>query len=381
MINSQKIKRQTQFVDKWSRQYRGNGTGQFPTGFGKTYCAIQAIKRIIEKHKFINCLIIIPTQVLKLQWERILNTEIFENKEIYYFKNTEKPNINIEVCIINSAIKNNKYYNNNYDLLILDEIHRYLADSFIKIFKIPHNWIMGLSATVNRKDGRHELLKELCPVMDTITVQEAKKNEWISDYKINKIKVIPSVKNKNIIDILSKNITEILQRNGGHFKIKLSPEYSQFNKLVGQRRKLVCGDENKMFEALKIIRRVNQKSIIFFEYIEHAETFYEMLIKYEHLKPCIYHSSIPINLRKHILEKFEKGEYRTLITVKSLNEGIRVNGASMGIICAANSVPRDTIQRLGRFLGYKKGKTAKLYQMILVGTVDETWNKSNSNEI
>lgn len=88
------------------------------------------------------------------------------------------------VEIINSAVKKSE----KVDLLILDESHRIPSDSFYEIFRVRKpTLVLGLSATYERLDGKHEMLAKYCPICDVITVKEAIDNEWLSPYKEYKV--------------------------------------------------------------------------------------------------------------------------------------------------------------------------------------------------
>jgi superfamily II DNA or RNA helicase len=153
-----------QVVNRTSRQIEGlrrwrdsdfKGIAEYPTGFGKTYTAIMAIQGMVPKKGITSCLVVVPTIELKAQWEK----ELSSNK--------------VSICkvmVINSAIKEI----HNVDMLVLDEIHRYAAESFRTIFtNVTSKYILGLTATLEREDNFHEIILSYLEVFDKITVDEA----------------------------------------------------------------------------------------------------------------------------------------------------------------------------------------------------------------
>jgi superfamily II DNA or RNA helicase len=77
------------------------------------------------------------------------------------------------VEIINTVL-NNTY---EVDLLVLDESHRYASSESINLFQlVRYRYVLGLTATFERLDGRHELLTPYIPICDVITLQDALKN-------------------------------------------------------------------------------------------------------------------------------------------------------------------------------------------------------------
>lgn len=81
-----------------------------------------------------------------------------------------------QVCkveIINTIVKNTY----NVDLLVIDECHLVPSPVNIEIFQtVRYKYILGLTATLERLDGRHELLTPYMKVCDTITLKDALKN-------------------------------------------------------------------------------------------------------------------------------------------------------------------------------------------------------------
>lgn len=68
-------------------------------------------------------------------------------------------------------------YNSTCDLLILDEIHGYASDVMSQIFsRVKYSMILGLTATIERLDGKEVIIKKYAPVCDTITMEEALEN-------------------------------------------------------------------------------------------------------------------------------------------------------------------------------------------------------------
>ena len=62
------------------------------------------------------------------------------------------------------------------------------SQSFIKVFDVvTYNMLLGLSGTLERLDQRHVLLEKYCKVVDTVTVEEAIENNWLSDYREYKV--------------------------------------------------------------------------------------------------------------------------------------------------------------------------------------------------
>ena len=69
-----------------------------------------------------------------------------------------------------------------------NEVHRCLAETLIRVFSVvKYKMLLCLTATLVRVDGMHNYLLQFCPVVDTITMEEAVNNGWISTFKEYKI--------------------------------------------------------------------------------------------------------------------------------------------------------------------------------------------------
>ena len=89
------------------------------------------IDAFIAKNPQAQCLVVVPTQVLKNQW-----IEQIDERGL---------GLNVRVEIINTVVK----YDWSCDLLVLDEVHMFVADTFYKIFeRVSYKFILGLTGTM-----------------------------------------------------------------------------------------------------------------------------------------------------------------------------------------------------------------------------------------
>jgi superfamily II DNA or RNA helicase len=167
MIDEKRLKRQEEIIQKWVKGGAA-GTVEACTGFGKTYLAILAIKRFRKKYHAPEDVIkvVVPSIPLKAQWENNLRKQEVEN---------------VEVWVINSYIK----HTHTCVLLILDEVHRYASEEFSKVFEYTsYTFILGLTATLERIDGKDSLIEERAPIFDRVTLEEAKREGYVSDFRV-----------------------------------------------------------------------------------------------------------------------------------------------------------------------------------------------------
>ena len=68
--------------------------------------------------------------------------------------------------------------------------------------------------------------------------------------------------------------------------------------------------------------------------------------------------------REHIIKLFKRKDYKALVAIKCLDEGIDIPSASTGILMASSTNPREYVQRIGRIIRQEDNKTfAHLYDI------------------
>ena len=87
------------------------------------------------------------------------------------------------------------------------------------------------------------------------------------------------------------------------------------------------------------------------------------------LIPAITHQT-PKEERRATLDEFRKGGFRVVVTGQVLDEGIDVPDASVAFIISGTGSSREYIQRLGRILRKRKGKEAKLIELVARDTLE-----------
>lgn len=162
----ERSRRQIQGIKKWVAN-EAKGTLEWPTGVGKTRAATIGISLLRRDTPTRKVVIVVPRVALKEQWERGL--AVLGMQE------------NIEVWVINSLVKQTSV---SCSLLILDEIHRYAAKTFAKVFDVVHpEYILGLTAALKRGDGKHRILAVQVPIVDRITMLEAIQRQYVAPFR------------------------------------------------------------------------------------------------------------------------------------------------------------------------------------------------------
>lgn len=368
-----RTERQRLAVKKWI-QAGGRGTFAFSTGFGKTYTAMIAIKSFLSKNEGQPVKVIVPTEHLKNQW--ILELQKFNLLQ------------HVKVGIINSEVK----VKENIALLVLDEIHRYGSSSYVEIFRVKRpKLILGLSATFKRLDGRHALLAKYCPVVDTITVKEALKNGWLSNYREYKVLIEPddfhiykqaSLEFQDMFSLFNfdfkeamKCVTNIVYRRYYGKQMGISAKDMDaitftWQRAMRARKDYIMNHPLKIDITRKILdARPFAKAITFSGTIKQAEKIG---------RGSVVHSGKTKKKNRLTIEEFNEMPTGVINSSKALDEGVDIKGLDLAIILTNSSSQTQKTQRRGRVLRPKEGKVAEIFTLVIKGTVEERWFENSS---
>ena len=361
--------RQIQSLNAWAIQgYQG--CLQAVTGFGKTRVAIMALRGLKKKSLIESATVTVPTIVLKEQWEQELQS--FGVEEF------------TKVVVNNTAAMYPEGY--SCDLLICDEVHTVPTETRDVILDIPHQYFLGLSATIKRQDGRHEEILERYPVFDVVTFEECSTNGWISPYKIYNVGV--EMPEDLMADYQKAN------RQFRHVAAQMSlygpdtmrtaqmwsstgtPEqkamgaryYANMNK-----RKLLCiNNPNKVEIVEKIVSLCPDRyGIVFSQSVEFADSITNAIGD----SAVTFHSKMSKKAQKEILDNFKDLESNTRIisSVQALDAGFDFVDLCLAIVAAGYSSQLTNTQRIGRTVRAKEGKDAIIINLYSLGTQEETW--------
>lgn len=164
----------------------GGGLLELPCGFGKTSIGLNLVSRLKKK-----TLVIVHKEFLMNQWiERI--EQFLPNTRIGKIQGQiiDIDNKDIVLCMLQS-LSMKDYPSTMFDTFgftIIDEVHHISSEVFsCALFKLVTKYMLGLSATMNRKDGTTKVFKMF--LGQVVYKQERSKDEEVVvrglTYKIN----------------------------------------------------------------------------------------------------------------------------------------------------------------------------------------------------
>lgn len=377
--------RQSESIKKWL-QAKGKGVLTAGTGFGKTRVGLMIIKNILLSHPDKRILIVVPTLALKEQWYNLIDNWGFS--------------LNCEVEVINTVITKQWIC----DLLIIDEIHLMFADTFRQVFnKVSYKYILGLTATLERLDGKHKICEQYCPVFDNIPITECLVNGWVSPYKEYQVLIDVDdidtylgynkqfVENFEFFDFSWDRVQACLGPMGFKYRYNLSKEMcpndeekrkktmqsityhaTAFMRAVQARKAFINNHPKKLELCRRIIEaRPNSKIITFSNSIAMAEKIGI---------GNVYSGKDSKKKGRITIEEFSSQPTGILNTIRKADAGIDIPGLSVAIIIGTDSSPIKAVQRLGRTIRFEEGKTAEVFNIIINQTVECKWFQNSHSK-
>ena len=225
------------------------------------------------------------------------------------------------------------------------------SEQLINTFNnVTYKIVLGLTATFERLDGRDRLISKYCPVIDTITTEEAISNGWLSNYREYLVLIEPE--DIEIYRNLNQEFTEHFSFFNFDFPLamKLSTDWKArikyakdhnldlkvvlvhamgFNRTLQARKKYINNHQKKIdLTNLILEHRQDKKCVTFAATIAMAEK-----IKYGKV-----YSGKDSNKKGRItLDEFINQDSGVLNTVMKLNEGFNDPSLSVAVILGMNS--------------------------------------------
>ena len=367
-------KHQKEALEHWLKN-GGKGVVSLPTGAGKTILAVLAIHEIKRP-----TLIVFPTIDLLHQWQKTL--EHFFSKEIGVLGGGERKYCNITVATYDSAFLLCEKLGPEFGLIVFDECHhlpstqyQLIAQTSIAPFRL------GLSATVQRSDGKEEVIYKLLGELVYEGTINSMVDNVLAPYDVVSIEIEMTVEEKRDYDhyrsiylgFIKKQRISFSSPAGWQEFIKRSaraPGGSEAMAAYRKQKLLSQGSDAKVSELWQIFRHHLGERIIVFT----NDNALAYRIGREYLLPVLTHLT-KAKERKKMLEGFREGSLDILVTSKVLNEGVDVPEASIGIVVSGSGAVREHVQRLGRILRHQSGKRAVLYELISKGTSEKYVNQ------
>ncbi len=342
-----------------------------PTGTGKSFVAELAM---METQR--STLVVAPTIDLMNQWYEILSSSF--QRSVGLLGGGYHEIEDITVSTYDSAYLHMERLGGRFGLLIFDEVHHlpgpsylYAAECCVAPFRL------GLTATLERPDGRHQLLDEVVgPIVYHRSIRELA-GEYLAEYDVEQITVeldpdefIEYTEAREVYRsfVREKGIRFGGPQGWGQFVLVSSRSAAgrRAMKAYQTARRLALSAPSKLRDLEGLLRRHKKDRVIIFT--NDNDSVYRISRRF--LVPAITHQT-DAKERKEILSRFNEGIYPCLVTSRVLNEGVNVPDVNVGIILSGTGSVREHVQRLGRILRKQPDKRATLYEIVTANTVEQ----------
>ena len=361
---------QTEAVETWWAA-RGRGVVVLPTGTGKTFAAMLAIKKVGRP-----AIVVTPTIDLLNQWHWELSQAF--GGTIGLMGGGDYDLQPLTVTTYDSAYIHLERWGNKFGLLVFDECHHLPGPTYaMAAIGSIAPFRLGLTATPERADGMDDVYPGLIgPIVYRREIKELS-GDFLAAYSTERIYVSLSEdeqqryqKNRDIYKqfVADRNIS-MGGPNGWQrfiFEASRSKEGWEAFRAYREQKRL----ERAAGAKLKKLEELLEKHAIDRILIFTADNATVYAIARQYLVPAITHQT-KARERKQILERFHSGEYSVVVTSQVLNEGVDVPAANVGIVLSGTSTIRENVQRLGRLLRKRPDKQAVLYELVARGTTEE----------
>ncbi len=359
---------QKEAIDAWLEDRRG--VIVMPTGTGKTEVAL---------HAMVSCqcstLVVSPVRDLMYQWHtRILAATRIDAGIIGDGVHRVSP---ISVTTYDSAGIHMPRLGKQFQLIIFDECHHLpgaMRQDAARMSAAPYR--MGLTATPERRDGKHVLLNELIGPRVYHQAIAAARGKTLATYDVHRISVHLSDDERSRYEALGRRVRDYIAE-----RRKYDPEYdwqtlcSESGRDPGARSAMQafhakCSIEDRAAEKLRIIEdlfrlHVGEPVIVFCGSNAMARD-----VSTRFLIPCLL-SHCRKRERQEILDGLRDGRYPALVANRVLDEGVDLPEVNVAIVIGGGSGTRQAIQRLGRVLRKNAFGRACFYEIVTAGTRDE----------
>jgi len=351
---------------------------QASTASGKSFLAVEIIKRIFEEDTNCNVLIVVPKNVIL---EDTWYSELYKGGinlpqiGVYYGKIKEYSKITLTNIQNLANVQLDKF-----QCIVLDECHNITQRLYNIITQQDWKYMIGLSATFERRDNKHwQLLKLFDYNLFNYTPRQALDDGVLNQFNFTSIGVEMDEDAYEKYLNLTQQLSVIYQAYGSFNHIVRS-KLGVKNKMLflfSERKQLLANYPRKFDVAQALCKKHNKdKIIVFNQYNKQTNALYWFLLECG-LKACVVHSNVDMKKRDENIIGFKTGKYSVMLTSKVLDEGYNLPSIEVGLIMAGDSVKRQTIQRMGRILRRKK-VPSELYLIYCKNTIEEDSARENN---
>jgi len=361
---------QVEALAAWS-EAGARGVIVLPTGAGKTHVAIAAIAQ--RKR---STLVVAPTLELVRQWaERLHEAFGVPIGVVGGGSHDVQP---LTITTYDSAHLHMAHLGARFGCLVFDECHHLPTESYAFASRgslAPFR--LGLTATPERADGgEDQYLGLIGPIVYRKDIVELT-GTFLSSYETVRVPVALDDSERAAHDAARTEFRTFVAKHRIPLgapqgfqtflrKASLSHEGRSAMAAYRAQRRLALFGAGKLRALAELFEtHKNDRILVFTDDNQAAHR-----ISCEFLVPVLTHRT-KVKERLALMSDFRSGVLPILVTSKVLNEGVDVPEANVAIVVSGSGSVREHVQRLGRVLRAREGKSAVLYELVTADSSDE----------
>jgi superfamily II DNA or RNA helicase len=323
------------------------GTVIIPTGGGKTFVGLEAMRRAGT-----SALVLVVTKELAAQWVERIRKYLGISPGVLGGGSREVRDVT--VAIYNSAVKYIDELVGRFGLVVFDEAHHVPAETFKEVaLSLDSPFRLALSATPEREDKNEHLIYEA---------------------------VGPPVYRASYRSMIEAGLVVPVEHYRVYVRMSKEEEknYASLpndNAIVLRNAAAKAGA--KIPVAVRIVARevaLGSKVLVFTQFIDQAEELYRRLREAGIAAELITSEE---GNREAAFRRFSAGVSKVVVTTTVLDEGVDVPDAEVAVVVSGTGSRRQMIQRVGRVVRATSGKrAARVYELVARGTIEEALSEA-----
>lgn len=355
---------------------------ELPTGRGKTMTALAIVNELIRDFPLRTVLVIVPTSVLLTQW--IDDGFAGAGVEATGVSGEGKVWSRYTVTTYQSAIRNLEQVS-SYDIVVFDEVHHLFAPEYSNILQVllhssGQKYLIGLTATVRTIGEGMVLQYRYFPDVFSKPISEFQQSsETRIPVRIFAIPINFSDTEREAYDRFQKTISRANKEIGPMPDwVRYTRENTPKGMLARQalvayanQNTLLATVDEKVIQVVKIVQSNPGQFIVFSDSVEQMQKYEEALSENGIAEGTI-NGKTRASGRSKIIAGLKDKTVRVLVGGNAITEGLDLPDISNGILSSfLVKEPRTLIQRVGRLMRPKEGKTVNIWLVYVSNTKEE----------
>lgn len=398
---------QKEAVRKW-RECGGRLLFEMATGTGKTRTALACLCELLIKKRRVVCVIATPQNTLSRQWERelhalsiccdsIMFADSSAGTSAEWSRRLQEEVSRVLIGRSNSLVVFSTHASACDDkligeieslpssvttCLIADEVHGLGAMKQRRALSDRYDYRIGLSATPSRwfdesgTDLIHSYFGDsfVFPISSAQnTINPLTGRPFLCPYRYHLIFATLTDEESERYCELSRRIARL-----SHGDDVEDPD--RLKRLLLERARIKKDADNKLLEFEKLVDSEDLAGGIVFTSPRHINEV-ESVLGRRGIAAHRYTSKQGttrrveyggLSEREYILKLFKQGDYKMLIAMRCLDEGIDVPEARVAVLLSSSTNPREYVQRIGRVIRQSPNKeVAEIYDFV----VEPDWSR------